>query len=47
MSIIIRPSPIADLDTIRHINSLGFGQDAEVGERLRLLATAGDGGWVD
>jgi putative acetyltransferase len=42
MSVFIRPEISADLDAIRRVNYLAFGQDAEV----RLVDALRDGGYV-
>jgi putative acetyltransferase len=42
MSVTIRPETAADLDAIRHVNRLAFGQDDEA----RLVDTLREGGYV-
>jgi len=42
MDVLIRPETAADLDSIRHVNRLAFGQEAEA----RLVDTLRDGGYV-
>ncbi len=42
MDVLIHPETAADLDTIRHVNRVAFGQDAEA----RLVDALRDGGFV-
>jgi putative acetyltransferase len=42
MSLVMRPETAADLDAIRHVNRLAFGQDDEA----RLVDALRDGGYV-
>ena len=42
MSVTIRPETTADLDAIRHVNYLAFGQDDEA----RLVDALREGGFV-